>query len=254
MASATINFDRLAKITTLRSGSHKPNDGKNACVMELVSWVAGEPWSAHPQCTCPVITAFMVAWNDGLPNDAERSRLLLPLIPKLIGTRGDKELEARRATMAADWFVRVQTPAWLRLAGLNTEADALASFPEITSFEKTPSIMAPLNAARSAAEAAWSATRSATRSAAWSATRSAAWSAADSATRSAAWSAADSAAWSAADSAAWSAARSAAWSAAWSALEKTTSELQQSALALCERMIAAQPQKAPAKRALKRAV
>jgi hypothetical protein len=254
MNAPTIDTARLAKITTLKSGSHKPNDGKNACVMELVSWVAGEPWSDHPQCTCPVITAFMVAWNDGLPNDAERSRLLLPLIPKLIGTRGDKELEARRATMAADWFVRVQTPAWLRLAGLNTEADALASFPEITSFEKTPSIMAPLNAARSAAEAAWSATRSATRSAAWSATRSAAWSAADSATRSAAWSATRSAAWSAADSAAWSAARSAAWSAAWSALEKTTSELQQSALALCERMIAAQPQKAPAKRALKRAV
>jgi len=86
----------------------------------------------------------------------------------------------------------------LRLAGLNAEADALADFPEITSFENTPSIMAPLEAAQSAASAA----------------RSAAWSAAE------------------------SAARSAAWSAAESALNQTTTDLQTSALALVERMCA----------------
>ena len=174
----TIDEKRLARIKTLKRGNHS-GISQGACVMEVASYVAGEPWSDHPACACPVITAFMIAWNDALPSDAERTRLLLPLIPKIVGTRGSKALEARRATMAADWYVRVQTPAWLRLAGLTAEADALASFPEITSFEKTPSIMAPLNAAQAAASAA--------RSAAWSAAESAAWSAAESAARSAAW-------------------------------------------------------------------
>ena len=168
----TIDEKRLARVKTLGSGNHKPpSNGHDvaACIMEAAAYVAGEPWSDHPECTCPVITAFMVTWNDALPNDAERARLLLPLIPKLIGTQGSKALQARRATMAADWYVRVQTPAWLRLAGLNAEADALADFPEITSFKNTPSIMAPLEAAHSAASAAESAARSAAWSAAWSA-------------------------------------------------------------------------------------
>ena len=46
----------LAPITTLKSGSHKPPNGEfAACVMEAVSYIANEPWSDHPACTCPVI-------------------------------------------------------------------------------------------------------------------------------------------------------------------------------------------------------
>ena len=193
---------------SLKSGKHNPDS--TFCVMEAVAYVAGEEWSDHPACACPVITAFMVSWNDGLPTDADRDRLLKPLIPLLINTR-DKKLEAKRATMAADWYVRVQLPAWLRLAGLTRQADYLASFPEITSFAKTPSIQAALESVAEDAEAAWSA----------------------------AWSAAESAAWSAAESAARSAARSAAWSAAEKQLATTVTELQQSALELVKRMIAA---------------
>ena len=83
----------------------------------------------------------------GCPTTQSAHRLLLPLIPKLVGTRGSKALESRRATMAADWLVRMHTPAWLRLAGLTAQADALANFPEITDFAQTPSIMGPLTAA-----------------------------------------------------------------------------------------------------------
>ena len=90
----------------------------------------------------------MVNWNDNLPSDEARTRLLLPLVPKLIGTRGSKALENRRATMAVDWLIRVHAPAWLRLAGLTADADALAGLPEITDFAKTPSIMEPLKAAQ----------------------------------------------------------------------------------------------------------
>jgi len=40
--------------------------------------------------------------------------------------------------MAADWLVRANTPAWLRLAGLSVHADALSALPEITSFAQVP--------------------------------------------------------------------------------------------------------------------
>src|ERR1700723_21575 len=97
-------FEKLS----LKAGSHSPDH--TFCVMEAVAYVAGEKWSDHPQCACPVITAFVVSWNDALPSDAERDRLLKPLIPKIVGTR-NKKLEKKRAVMAADWYIRVQTPA-----------------------------------------------------------------------------------------------------------------------------------------------
>ena len=165
----TIIPERLSLITALHHGSHEENDEARVCAMEAVAFVAGEPWSDHPQCACPIISAFMRSWNDGLP-DAERA-ILLPLIPKLVGTRSTKAVEAKRATMAADWYVRTFTPAWLRMAGLNGHADTLASFPEIASFAKTPSIRPALEAAQKDAYAA----ESAAESAAWSAAESAAW-------------------------------------------------------------------------------
>jgi len=157
--------DRLSRITTLKSGSHDPNDGVALCVMEAVAYVAGEPWSDHPACACPVITAFMVSWNDGLPSDADRARLLLPLIPVLVGTRGSRALETRRANMAVDWYIRVQTPAWLRLAGLTTQAEALEAFPELTDFASVPSLKPTLDAIRQDAAAAWYAARDAAEAA-----------------------------------------------------------------------------------------
>ena len=162
MSEAAVRIDpaRLAKVKTLKSGGHAQTQ-RQMCVMEAVAYVAGEPWSDHPECTCPVITAFMMAWNDGLPTDADRNRLLLPLIPKLVGTRGSPALANRRATMAADWFIRVQTPAWLRLAGLTAHADLLAGMPEITDFANVPSLRPALEAARTDADAAGAAARDA---------------------------------------------------------------------------------------------
>ena len=159
MTNPTIDPVRLerAMSATLLKGAHdKPNGEFQACVMEAVAFVAGEPWSDHPKCASPVIGAFMRVWNDGL-NEDDRNRLLKPLIVKLVGTRGSKALENRRATMAADWFIRVQTPAWLRLAKLDKHADLLASMPEITDFSKAPSLMPALTAERTDAYAAWAA-------------------------------------------------------------------------------------------------
>ena len=249
-----IDTEKLHQITTLAHGSHEPTDGA-MCAMEAAAYIANEPWSDHPQCVSPVIAAFMRSWNDALP-DAERTRLLLPLIPDTIGTRTTDADEETRAWMATDWLVRVQAPAWLRLAGLTDHAQTLEScariVDEVTAGAEQPKINAARSVARLAAESvaesaarlaaesvAESAVRSAVRSAAWSVAWSAAWSAArlaaESVAESAAWlvaesaarsvarlaaeSAVRSAAWSAAESAAWSAVRSAAWSVARSAAE-----------------------------------
>src|SRR6267154_2076091 len=90
--------DRWAQIqdVPLQHGSHVSRE-EGGCVMEIISYVAGLPWSDHPACTCPTLTAFMISWNDGLPSDAERDRLLKPLIPKLVGTRGSDKLAERRS-------------------------------------------------------------------------------------------------------------------------------------------------------------
>jgi hypothetical protein len=262
---------RILPSIKLESGAHGAFE-KGACAMELASWLAGEKYNDHPECVCPVIGAFMRGWNDSLPDD-ERTALLLPLIPKTIGTRGSEKLAERRALMAADWLVRVNTPAWLRLAGLDTHADALSALPEITDMAQVPSIRGPIEAARKDADAAWAAARAArdaARAAAWAAAWDAAWDAAWGAARHAAMDAARDAAWGAARHAAMDAARdaarAAAWDAAWAAarhaaraaawdaamdaarhaamaaasqkLAATKAELQQSAVALIERMCA----------------
>ena len=56
--------ERVAKLAglSLKSGAHSPDS--TFCVMEAVAFVAGEEWSDHPVCACPVISAFMRAWND----------------------------------------------------------------------------------------------------------------------------------------------------------------------------------------------
>jgi hypothetical protein len=249
MPTIQIDHDRLKEVEAiaLAHGSHD-DFSKGACIMEAVAYIAREPWSDHPECVCPVIAAFCRLWNDALPDD-ERNALLKPLIPRLVGTRATKEIEERRGLMAADWLVRVNTPAWLRLAGLTTHADALAALPEITSLAQVPSIRGAIQAARqdaaAAGAAAWDAAGAAAWDAAWAAARSAAgaaaWDAAGAAARDAAWAAARDAA----GAAAWAAAGAAAWDAAWDAaraaadkkLAPVKAELQQSALALINRMI-----------------
>ena len=116
---------------SLSSGSHEDFE-KGMCVMEATAYVAGEPWSDHPKCACPVITSFMIAWNDNLPSDAERDRLLKPLIPDIVGTKSTTAIEERRSYMALDWLIRVHTPKWLDLVpALASHAKVLRDLEEI---------------------------------------------------------------------------------------------------------------------------
>ena len=290
---------------SLKSGLHKSRES-GMCAMEAVAWLAGEPHSDQPKCACPVITAFVIRWNDSLPGDADRNRLLKPLLGKIIGTRSTPEAESVRAFLAVDWLVREYTPAWLDLVpSLTAHAATLRAFNPLRNLDEVTANLEALQAAAKDSQEALPAARSAARAAAWTASRSTtwpteptelaawssawsaelaawssavAWSAAESAVRSAEWSAAReaaewsstwlvesaaraavaSAAWTAVESAAWAAATSAEWtavesavrastwpaaraavaSAVQSAVTPTTAKLQQSAVALIERMCA----------------
>ena len=71
---------------TLSKGAHESlNQG--LCIMEMVSYLANEPWSDHPQCSCVALTAYAISLNDR--GDDEMRAKLKALAPRLIGTRDD---------------------------------------------------------------------------------------------------------------------------------------------------------------------
>jgi hypothetical protein len=228
----------------LKKSAHTTRE-EGVCVMEAVAWLAGEEHSDHPACTCPVIAAVAIGWNDAISDDETRTRLLLPILPRLIGTRSTSDMVMlRRMWLAMDWQIRTYAPAFLKAGGFAAEAEALASLPEIvdqaTLYAALPAAKAAYSAAQAAKNAAysaaWNAAQSAARNAAQSAARnaalSAAWNAAPSAARNAAWNAASNAAY----SAAYSAASNAALNAASDVLAPIVAELQASARNLIVRM------------------
>lgn len=86
-------------IPVLSRGKHR-RPRRGACFMELASYVAGEPWSDHPECTHPALATLARDVND-YTSDAHRSRLA-PLIPSVIGlTSSDPLVEVRIAMRAS---------------------------------------------------------------------------------------------------------------------------------------------------------
>ena len=232
MTEFQILQDRLAQVMgwSLKHGAHEANYVGNLCVMEAVAYVAGRPWSDSPPCVSPVIASFMRNWNDSLPSDSERDRLLKPLIPALIGTKSTDKLEERRSFMALDWLIRVHTPKWLDLVpALKPHALALRKLEEIGDLAGATAAGVRVKAASAAAG---DAAGDAAGGAAWGAARDAARDAASAAAWGAAGAAARDAAWGAASTAAWGAARGA----AGDALKPTTEWLQLSAVDLVKRM------------------
>ncbi|MEL7111227.1 MAG: hypothetical protein AAGL99_18375, partial [Pseudomonadota bacterium] len=70
-------------------------DYKNGlCVMEAVAWMANEDATDHPECACPVLTAFAIRLNDRL-NDENRQQLRRLILP-MTGTRSKAHKQARR--------------------------------------------------------------------------------------------------------------------------------------------------------------
>lgn len=94
-----------------------------------MAWWAGEPHSDRPQCLSRVIGDFLWQWNDSM-SDGDR-QLLVPFIPRLVGTAASAAVEERRGWMIFDWGWRVALPAWLRSAGLTRAAAVAEGSPRV---------------------------------------------------------------------------------------------------------------------------
>jgi hypothetical protein len=79
----------------LSAGRHR-NAGAGACVMELASMLAHEPFSDRPETASAVIAAFLRTYNDGL--DDELRQDLYPLAALIVGSAGTRALEDERAS------------------------------------------------------------------------------------------------------------------------------------------------------------
>jgi hypothetical protein len=85
----------------LARGRHQSPD-QGACVMELASMLAAEPFNDHPRSVCPVIGAFLRAYNDGLPDD--RRQDLYEYAAKVVGTAAGRSVRRARARLCLAWF------------------------------------------------------------------------------------------------------------------------------------------------------
>lgn len=84
----------------LRRGKHRsPQNG--ACVVELASMLAGEPFNDHPRAVCPVVASFMRTVNDSIPESELDA--LRPIAPAIVGTRGGRRQRRARARSCASW-------------------------------------------------------------------------------------------------------------------------------------------------------
>jgi hypothetical protein len=92
----TVNSHQTVRLT--RGMHHRPEDG--VCVMELVSMLAGEPFSDEPGCACPVLAAVLRASNDRF-DDAARQRLYR-YAAAAVDSRGDQATIEQRIALCVD--------------------------------------------------------------------------------------------------------------------------------------------------------
>jgi hypothetical protein len=222
-------FD-LSTVSLSRGAHATAADG--VCALEAVAALAGEPHSDRPRCASPVIAAFLRTWSDALPDDATRTRLLVPLLPEVVGTRASAVVEEARAWRCLDWAARDHAPAWLAVeAGCADHAATLRALSPIhaaTWDEHGERITRACEAAHEAATAIGDASAEAPRHAARAAARLAAWDAARAAGRVVDWDSRRVVAWHATRTAAWDAAATA----TPDALTPTVAAMQASAVAL----------------------
>lgn len=138
-------------VTSLQAGGHR-HPGEGVCLVEAASLLAGEPFSDHPRCVCPVIARLARGVNDTAPD--QRRQDLLPIAPLLPGTRADARTEAARRTVIFGWWVW-HTARWL---GLLPEfamlSERIRLTPVTTTRRDTEQLAARLQAAATVAEIA----------------------------------------------------------------------------------------------------
>ena len=92
---------------TIRLGKGKhATAAEGACVMELASLLAGEPFSDRPASVCPVIAGFLRAYNDRIDDD--RRQDLYRYAASAVGTRGDSAVERAREQRCLLWAAEMR--------------------------------------------------------------------------------------------------------------------------------------------------
>ncbi|MDQ6841311.1 MAG: hypothetical protein M3025_02660 [Actinomycetota bacterium] len=95
----------------LSKGKHtSPEEG--ACVMELASMLAGEQFTDHPACACPVIASFLRAYNDSIDDD--RRQDLYRYASQIVGTRATARVQQARIEHLFEWAYEVRLRRWPR--------------------------------------------------------------------------------------------------------------------------------------------
>jgi hypothetical protein len=87
-------------VPVLSRGRHR-SPRRGACFMEFASFLAGDRWSDHPSCTHPLLAQLARQVNDHI-SDADRQQLV-PLIPLVVGRRGDDRTWLTLPVTVAAW-------------------------------------------------------------------------------------------------------------------------------------------------------
>src|SRR3954470_8983946 len=93
LGGKTSNVPTHQTIRLIRGRHSSPERG--ACVMEVASMLAAEPFSDEPSCVCPVIAEFLRTYNDQV--DHVRRQDLYAFAALVVGTREGPVVERQRA-------------------------------------------------------------------------------------------------------------------------------------------------------------
>lgn len=121
-----INQERLKEIESkaLKRGKGKTID--EVCIMQMVSYIADEPWSDHPACACPILTKYAICLNDSF-NDKHREEMK-PFIPLLVGTKSTDAIQTKRKQLLMWRHVTAVYPLILDLINMSELATQLRAF------------------------------------------------------------------------------------------------------------------------------
>jgi hypothetical protein len=115
----------------LAKGKHQSAE-QGACVMELASMLAGEPFTDHPHSVSAPIASFLRRYNDLL--DDRRRQALYPYASRVVGTACTPDVELARVQRLMAWademWAARRWPMRCRLGGLR-RGKARTNHPEL---------------------------------------------------------------------------------------------------------------------------
>lgn len=74
--------------------------------------LAGESFSDHPACVCPVIGSFLRAYNDSVSD--QRRQDLYEYASLVVGSAGPRSVQQARAERLSQWAVEMRGRRWSR--------------------------------------------------------------------------------------------------------------------------------------------